>query len=85
MIEAHARRLGRQITPSTFGDIGQVPALTERSGFDAACRYAGQGFAHGIVANNRAAITTHNDAYAHVLHHLHLRGVFLTYLLALPG
>ncbi|WP_432190503.1 hypothetical protein [Streptomyces sp. Tue6028] len=84
MIEAHARRLGRQVTRSTFADIGQVPALTQRSGFDAACRYAGQGFAHGIVANNRAAITTHNDAYAHVLHHLHLRGVFLTYLPALP-
>ncbi|MEU1203524.1 hypothetical protein ABZ446_46050 [Streptomyces sp. NPDC005813] len=84
MIEVHARRLGWQVTRRTFADIGQIPARTERSGFDAACRYASQGFAHGIVAINRAAITTRNDVYAHILNHPHLRGVFLAYLPAIP-
>ncbi|MFD0542198.1 hypothetical protein ACFQ1B_02440 [Streptomyces mexicanus] len=54
--------------------------LAQRSGFGAACRYAAQGFAHGILAIARPAITTDDDAYLEILEYLHARGVFLAYL-----
>ncbi|MCX5182628.1 hypothetical protein [Streptomyces sp. NBC_00268] len=85
LIGAHVHRLGWQITRSSFADIGQAPPIEDRTGFGEACRYAAQGFAHGIVAISRAAITTHNDTYAHLLDELHRRRVFLAYLPAEPG
>ena len=80
LIQAHAQRMGWQVTRSSFADVGQAPPIAERFGFGEACRYAAQGFAHGIIAISRPAITTHNDAYADVLEHLHMRGVFLAFL-----
>lgn len=82
-IEQHAARVGWQVTASTFADLGQSPPLAQRPGFGAACRYAAQGYAHGILAIARPAITTDNDSYSRVLEHLRERGVFLAYLPAL--
>ncbi|MGW3669271.1 hypothetical protein [Streptomyces sp. NPDC005141] len=80
LIEAHVHGKGWHVTRSSFGDAGQAPAIGQRSGFAEAFVYAAQGFAHGIVAIGRAAITTDNEAYADVLEQLHRRGVFLAYL-----
>ncbi|MET7600914.1 hypothetical protein ACWERY_40090 [Streptomyces sp. NPDC004082] len=60
--------------------MGQPPPLAERPGFAAACRYAAQGYAHGILAIARPALTTDDETYARVLAHLYVRCVFLTYL-----
>ncbi|GAA2899361.1 hypothetical protein [Streptomyces mexicanus] len=79
-IARYARQQEWQVTRSTFADIGQPPPLAQRSGFGAACRYAAQGFAHGILAIARPAITTDDDAYLEILEYLHARGVFLAYL-----
>ncbi|MFJ3229045.1 hypothetical protein ACIPJS_37635 [Streptomyces sp. NPDC086783] len=80
LIRQHAEQAGWQVTPSTFADIGQPPPLAQRSGFAAACRYAAQGHAHGILAIAQPAITTDPQTYAYVLDHLGRRGVFLAYL-----
>ncbi|WEO92669.1 hypothetical protein A6P39_000145 [Streptomyces sp. FXJ1.172] len=80
LIVKYAEESGWQVTRTTFADMAQSPAITRRPGFGAACRYAAQGYAHGILAIARPAITTDNDAYAAVLEHLHVRGLFLGYL-----
>ncbi|MFF0001137.1 hypothetical protein [Streptomyces avermitilis] len=80
LIEAYAAQMGWRVTSSSFADIGQPPPLGERPGFGAACRYAAQGYARGILAIARPAITTDSEAYTHVLEHLYARGVFLAYL-----
>ncbi|MFG2257264.1 hypothetical protein [Streptomyces mirabilis] len=82
LIEEHVQRMRWHVTRSSFADVGQAPAIEQRTGFTEAFLYAAQGFAHGIVAIGRAAITTDNKAYADVLERLHQRGVFLSYL---PG
>lgn len=80
LIENHVRSRGWRLAASSFADVGQAPEIGQRSGFTEACLYAGQGFADGIVAISRAAITTDNDTYALLLEQLHHRAVFLTYL-----
>ncbi|MEU1466047.1 hypothetical protein ABZ467_36550 [Streptomyces sp. NPDC005727] len=80
LIEQYAAQMRWKMTRTTFADLGQPPPLEERPGFAAACRYAAQGYAHGILAIARPALTTDNDTYARVLQHLHTRGLFLTYL-----
>ncbi|KAB1989789.1 hypothetical protein [Streptomyces triticiradicis] len=82
LIDAYVRSLGWQLAATSFADVGQAPVIGQRPGFTQACMYAAQGFAHGIVAISRAAITTDNDTYALVLEQLHHRSVFLSYL---PG
>lgn len=72
--------MGWQVARRTFADVGQPPPLTQRAGFGTVCRYVAQGFAHGIVAIARPAITADDETYAQVLEHLHAGGVFLTYL-----
>ncbi|WP_316762533.1 hypothetical protein [Streptomyces herbicida] len=79
-IERYAAGRGWQVTRNTFADMGQPPPLEQRVGFDAACRYAAQGYAHGVLAIARPALTTDNDSYAQVLEHLQVRGVFLACL-----
>jgi hypothetical protein len=81
-IAEYAAGMGWQVASSTFADMGQPLPLVERPGFTQACRYAAQGFADGILAIARPAITTDNDTYARVLDHLYQRHVFLAYL---PG
>ncbi|MGW4518792.1 hypothetical protein ACWEO4_44505 [Streptomyces sp. NPDC004393] len=85
LIEQYAAQMRWKTTRTTFADMGQPPPLDQRPGFAAACRYAAQGYAHGILAIARPALTTDNDSYARVLDHLHERGVFLTYLPATGG
>ncbi|MER5880677.1 hypothetical protein ABT119_32765 [Streptomyces sp. NPDC001910] len=80
LIETYVRAQGWLPTRSTFGDIGQPLPITRRSGFGAACKYAAQGFAEGIIAIGRPAITMDNDAYRDVLNFLNERALFLTYL-----
>jgi DNA-binding transcriptional LysR family regulator len=80
LIRRYTGEVGWQVTLSSFADVGQPPPLTERPGFTAACRYAAQGYAHGILAIARPALTTDDDTYARVLDHLYVRRVFLTYL-----
>ncbi|MGW3668572.1 hypothetical protein [Streptomyces sp. NPDC005141] len=79
LIQSHVHRMEWHLTRSSFADVGQAPAIGQRTGFTEACLYAAQGFAHGIVAIGRAAITTDNAAYADVLEQLHHSGVFLSY------
>ncbi|MEV0186488.1 hypothetical protein AB0I54_45930 [Streptomyces sp. NPDC050625] len=80
LIEKYAAGMGWQVTRSTFAAMGQPSPLAQRAGLGAACRYAAQGYAHGILAIARPALTTDNEAYAQVLEHLHVRGLFLAYL-----
>ncbi|MEU0786692.1 hypothetical protein ABZ341_34630 [Streptomyces sp. NPDC006173] len=80
LIAAYVRAQGLFSTRSTFGDIGQPLPIARRSGFGAACKCAAQGFAEGIIAIGRPAITMDNDAYRDVLDFLNERAVFLTYL-----
>ncbi|MET7390479.1 hypothetical protein ACFYPT_38760 [Streptomyces sp. NPDC005529] len=80
LIAAHVRELGWQVSRATFWDGGQAPPLLEWAGFGNACRYAMQGFAHGIAAISRAAITTDDTTYEHVLDELRPHEVFLTFL-----
>ncbi|MFD6294252.1 hypothetical protein ACFWFU_05515 [Streptomyces sp. NPDC060235] len=80
LIETYVRSQGWLPTRSTFGDIGQPLPIARRSGFGAACKYAVQGFAEGIIAISRPAITMDNDAYRDALDFLNERAVFLTYL-----
>ncbi|MEU8951624.1 hypothetical protein [Streptomyces sp. NPDC048489] len=80
LIEALVRMRGWKLALTSFWDFGQAPVITERTGFGEASRYAVQGFAHGIVAIGRAAITTDNAAYEELLHFLGSRGVFLAFL-----
>ncbi|MFE5142975.1 hypothetical protein ACFRDV_35895 [Streptomyces fagopyri] len=82
LVEAHVRGQGWKLALSSFWDFGQAPPVTDRTGFGEASRYAAQGFAHGIVAIGRQAITTDNATYEELLHFLGSRGVFLAYL---PG
>ncbi|CAM5475548.1 MULTISPECIES: hypothetical protein [Streptomyces] len=79
-IAEYATARGWKVTSSTFADMSQPLPLTQRPGFGAACRYAAQGFADGILAIARPAITTDNETYSLVLEHLHDRDVFLAYL-----
>ncbi|GHE38249.1 hypothetical protein [Streptomyces griseoaurantiacus] len=79
LLARYAERMGWKVAGSSFADVGEPPPLAGRAGFAAACRYAAQGYAHGILALARPALTTDNDAYAHVLEYLHTRGVFLDY------
>ncbi|MFJ5779991.1 hypothetical protein [Streptomyces sp. NPDC093094] len=83
-IATYATAQDWQVSSSTFADMGQPRPLVERPGFTEACRYAAQGFADGILAVARPAITTDNDTYARVLEYLHQRQVFLAYLPAQP-
>ncbi|MET7600489.1 hypothetical protein ACWERY_29805 [Streptomyces sp. NPDC004082] len=83
LIRQHAATVGWRVAGSSFADVGQPPPLAQRPGFAAACRYAVQGYAHGILAIARPAITTDDDTYAQVLEHLHARSLFLAYLPAL--
>ncbi|MET8454139.1 hypothetical protein [Streptomyces sp. NPDC005209] len=80
LIEKYAAGRGWQVTRVTFADVGQPPPLDQRLGFGALCRLAARGYAHGILAIARPAITTDNETYAQILEHLHVRGVFLAYL-----
>ncbi|WP_030338434.1 hypothetical protein [Streptomyces sp. NRRL S-1022] len=80
LITSYATRMGWQVAFSSFADIGQPLPLTRRPGFTAACRYAAQGYAHGVLAIARAALTTDDDSYARVLEHLRERQVFLAHL-----
>ncbi|MGQ4344102.1 hypothetical protein [Streptomyces sp. SAS_275] len=80
LITDHVRAMGWQVSRATFWDGGQAPPVAERAGFGDAFRYAMQGFAHGIVAISRAAITTDDKTYEHVLDELRAHGVFLTFL-----
>ena len=80
LIEAHVQHKGWHVTRVSFADLGQAPPIGHRVGFGEACLYAAQGFAHGIVAIARTAITTDNDAYAELLVQLHCRVVFLSFL-----
>ncbi|WP_405863454.1 hypothetical protein [Streptomyces sp. NBC_00005] len=80
LIRTYAAEMGWQLTRSSFADVGQPPPLVQRAGFGAACRYAAQGYAHGILAIARPALTTDNESYAHLLERLHHRGVVLAYL-----
>ncbi|MEU8789745.1 hypothetical protein [Streptomyces sp. NPDC048643] len=79
-IETYVGARGWLRTRSTFGDIGQPLPIARRSGFGAACKYAAQGSAEGIIAIGRPAITLDNDAYRDVLEFLNERAVFLTFL-----
>ncbi|MFF7977338.1 hypothetical protein [Streptomyces sp. NPDC007905] len=83
LIEQYATQMRWKTTRTTFADLRQPLPLDQRPGFAAACRYAAQGYAHGILAITRPAITTDNDSYAHVVEHLRERRVFLAYLPAL--
>ncbi|MGW3633475.1 hypothetical protein ACWD7F_25525 [Streptomyces sp. NPDC005122] len=85
LIEDHVRARGWHITRASFADVGQAPPITQRSGFGEAFVFAAQGFAHGIVAIGREAITTDDAAYEHVLDELGAHGVFLTFLPAEDG
>ncbi|MET8412551.1 hypothetical protein ABZV34_31445 [Streptomyces sp. NPDC005195] len=80
LIEAHVRGEGWKLALSSFWDFGQAPPVTDRTSFGEASRYAAQGFAHGIVAIGRPAITTDDAAYEELLDFLGSRGVFLAYL-----
>ncbi|MEU8794629.1 hypothetical protein [Streptomyces sp. NPDC048643] len=80
LIEAHVLKKGWQVALTSFADLGQAPPVTDRCGFNEACRYATQGFAHGIVAISRQAITTDNAVYEELLDFLRHRGVFLAFL-----
>ncbi|MEU6593279.1 hypothetical protein ABZ923_29320 [Streptomyces sp. NPDC046881] len=82
-VAGYAAEMGWQVARSSFADVGQPLPLVQRPGFTAACRYAAQGYAHGILAIARPAITTDDDSYARMLEHLRERGVFLAYLPAL--
>lgn len=80
LIEAYVRARGWNLALTSFADLGQAPQVMERSGFGEACRFASQGFAHGIVAISRHALTTDNTVYEELLDFLHHRGVFLAFL-----
>ncbi|MFF8431058.1 hypothetical protein ACF07Y_39175 [Streptomyces sp. NPDC016566] len=80
LVSRYALLLGWGLASSTFADVGEPPPLAQRPGFQAACRYAAQGYAHGILAIARPAIATDNDTYARVLEHLFHHSVFLDYL-----
>ncbi|MFI9155737.1 hypothetical protein [Streptomyces sp. NPDC053367] len=83
-IARYATEQGWQVSSRTFADMGQPRPLAERPGFTEARRYAAQGFADGILAIARPAITTDNDTYVRVLKYLYQRQVFLAYLPAEP-
>ncbi|MER5450528.1 hypothetical protein ABT065_33730 [Streptomyces sp. NPDC002764] len=85
LIRAHAVTLAWKVASTTFADMGQPPPLTQRPGFGAACRYTTQGYAHGIGAIARPALTTDDEAYTHVLEYLYHQGVFLAYLPAVSA
>ncbi|MGQ4344063.1 hypothetical protein [Streptomyces sp. SAS_275] len=80
LIEAYVSGRGWNLALTSFADLGQAPPVMERSGFGEACRFASQGFAHGIVAISRHALTTDNAVYEELLDFLHNRGVFLAFL-----
>ncbi|MFF0143533.1 hypothetical protein ACFYRN_45005, partial [Streptomyces sp. NPDC005227] len=80
LIEAYVSGRGWNLALTSFADLGQAPPVTDRSGFNEACRYATQGFAHGLVAISRHALTTDNAVYEELLDFLHNRGVFLAFL-----
>ncbi|MGW1801563.1 hypothetical protein ACWCQN_38010 [Streptomyces sp. NPDC001984] len=83
LIESYAvDEMGWQVTACSFADAGQPPPLERRRGFEEAWRYAAQGFADGILAIARPAITTDAEAYARVLDRLYSRRLFLAFL---PG
>ncbi|MEU5683605.1 hypothetical protein DEJ48_36730 [Streptomyces venezuelae] len=71
---------GWPVTGSSFCDFDPEVPLEERRAFGAACRYASLGFASGILAANRAALTFDDAAYERVLTYLHKHRVFLAFL-----
>ncbi|MEV6810512.1 hypothetical protein [Streptomyces sp. NPDC051129] len=78
-LRTYAVVAGIVLTREWFADAGQPP-LALRSGWQAARRHAEQGFAHGIVAVARPAITTDPVQYAAVLDDLYAHRVFLALL-----
>ncbi|MFC8715270.1 MULTISPECIES: hypothetical protein [unclassified Streptomyces] len=81
-IRRYAIVAGWRMAPTSFADVSQPPPLRQRPGFTEACRYAVQGYVHGILAVARPALTTDDDTYAEILEYLHSHQVFLAYLSA---
>ncbi len=82
LIERYTIAAGIALTTASFSDPGQPPPIGERSGWRAARQYAEQGYAHGIVAIARSALTTEPAAYAALLNDLFAHQLFLALLSA---
>ncbi|MGW0770784.1 hypothetical protein [Streptomyces sp. NPDC002676] len=81
LIKSYAvEEMGWQVTKAPFADAGQAPPLERRRGFASGWQYAMQGYADGILAIARPAITTDLVAYARVLENLAERRLFLAFL-----
>ncbi|MFD7459201.1 MULTISPECIES: hypothetical protein [unclassified Streptomyces] len=80
LITRHVIAAGMEVTSVSFADTGQPLPIRERSGWRAACQHAKQGFAHGIVAIARPAITTDPREYEAVLTDLFTHRLFLVFL-----
>lgn len=80
LIARYAIAAGIGLTSESFADVGQPPRIGERSGWREARHYAEQGFAHGIVAIARPAITTDSEEYAALLEDLFAHRLFLAFL-----
>ncbi|GGT05042.1 hypothetical protein [Streptomyces cinerochromogenes] len=80
LIERYVIAAGMGLTATVFADAGQPPPIGRRSGWRAARRYAEQGYADGIVAIARPAITTDRAEYEALLEDLFAHRLFLAFL-----
>ncbi|MEU6475320.1 hypothetical protein ABZ858_00240 [Streptomyces sp. NPDC047017] len=80
LIARYADAAGLRLTSTSFADEGSAPPVEQRSGFCAARRFAREGFAHGILAIARPAITTDAEVYERVLTDLFEHRIFLAFL-----
>lgn len=73
---------GWEITGWHFDDCGRTTALEDRAGWKKIRAAVGGGFAHGIVAVNRAAVALEMEPYDAVLDWLDVNGAFLGLVLS---
>ncbi|MFI1767258.1 hypothetical protein ACH41H_35110 [Streptomyces sp. NPDC020800] len=80
LIERYVIAAGLSLAEVSFADTGAPPPIDRRTGWRAVRRYAERGFAHGIVAIARPAITTDVRVYEGLLTDLFVHRLFLALL-----
>lgn len=79
LLAEHARERGWIVHRERFTDEPMGGPLPIRPQFNLACRHAGSGFVDGVVAIDRNAMPSTDEAYEAYLHWLH-RHHFITFL-----
>ncbi|MET8807903.1 hypothetical protein [Streptomyces sp. NPDC004546] len=80
LLAEHARDRGWVVHRARFTDEPTDGPLPARPQFNLACRHAGSGFVDGVLAIDRGAMPTTDEAYEAYLRWLHRHYAFIAFL-----